>query len=115
MTSIDGNWANYVQLLVGWKVERFQDPRFYMLLIKHEKEFVWDVDKLAEQHNHSRERLNVHNHSVESTWLMEDDCVLRLKLKNSSIRNIKCEIKITISEGRRNAFTSPPVWAEPKG
>jgi hypothetical protein len=45
-TNIDEKWSNYVQLLVGWKVDRFKGPRVYMLLGEHGEKLTWTEDKL---------------------------------------------------------------------
>jgi hypothetical protein len=111
-TNIDESWSNCVQLLVGWKLERFQDPRVYMLLIEHEEKFVWTDDKLKERQDDFRGRFNVHNGSVDNAWLMEDDSGLKLTL--DSVGNREYGIKITISEIQNNTFASLPVWVEPK-
>jgi hypothetical protein len=111
-TNIDKNWSNHVQLLVGWKLERFKEPRVYMLLVEHGEKLVWDKDKLSEQHNEFRGRLNAHHGSIESTWLMEDNSVLRLAL--DGVGNREYGIKITISEANQGDHTSVPIWIEPK-
>jgi hypothetical protein len=111
-TSNGKNQPNRTQLLVGWKLERLQDPRVYMLLVEHEEKLVWDGNKLIEQHNEFRGRLNVHNGSVTSTWLMEDGSVLRLAL--DGVGSGEYGIRIVITDAQQNEHTSIPIWIEPK-
>jgi hypothetical protein len=111
-TNIDENESKCVQLLVGWKLERFQDPRIYVLLVEHVEKFVWNEDTLRKQHNEFRGRLNVHNGAVTSTWLMEDGSVLELGLH--AVGSRVYGIKITISETQKDDYTSVPMWIELK-
>jgi hypothetical protein len=110
-TNIDEDWSNHARLLVGWKLERPQDLRVYMLLIEHGEKLVWTEDKLLKQHNDFRGRLRVHNGAVEDTWLMEDGSVLKLAL--DGVGNREYGIRIAITNAQQNEHTSIPLWIEP--
>jgi hypothetical protein len=110
--NIDRNWSSYVWLLVGWRMERFNNPRVYMLLVEHGEEFVWGEDMLFYRHKKFRRLLNVDNGSVTSTWLMEDDYVLRLAL--DSVGNKKYGIRITIFDGVKDDYAEVPLPIESK-
>jgi hypothetical protein len=110
--NIDKSWPNYVQLLVGWKMRLFNDPRVYMLLIKHKEKINWTKDRLMQLHKYFRGRLHMYHGADENTWLMEDGSVLKLEL--DSRRSRECEIKITISEALLEDDTTIPVEIESK-
>jgi hypothetical protein len=113
VTNVDENWSSYIQLLVGWKVNRLKGPCVYMLLAENREKLAWTKDNLAKQHNDFRRRFHVHsNSSIESTWWMKDDSVLKLTL--DGVENREYGIKITISEAQWNTCTSVPVSIGPK-
>jgi hypothetical protein len=109
--NIDEDWSNYVQLLVGWRLGYFLDPRVYMLLAEHGEKLVWTEAKLEKQHKEFHGRLRAHNGAIEDTWLMEDGSVLRLALDSVGTR--ACKISITISEAQLDGYTTVPLWIEP--
>jgi hypothetical protein len=111
-TSIDKESSTRTQFLVGWKLERFRDPLVYMMLLEHGEELVWNEDMLIKQYNEFLGRLNVHNGSVTSTWLLEDGSVLRLTL--DGVGNKEYGIRIVITDAQQNEHTSILVWIEQK-
>jgi hypothetical protein len=111
-TNVDEDRSKHVQLIVGWKVTRFHDPRVYVLLMEHEERSAWDVDKLKKQHEDFHRRLHAHNCAVENIWLMEDGTVLKLTL--DSVGNKEYGIKISISEVQWDDYATLPVPIEQK-
>jgi hypothetical protein len=111
-TSIDEDESEHVQLLVGWKVSRFTEPKVYMLLGWHEKEFKWNEDNLKKQYECFCGRLEMHKSAIKSTWFIEDDIILKLIL--DGVRNDEYGIKITISEAEQDGSVSLPMPIGPK-
>jgi hypothetical protein len=100
--------ATCIQLVIIFEVDGFEEFCMYSRLIEHDKDSVWDRDRLIELADRCV-LSDIQHISVEETYLMHDNVVLMTRA------NVTCEetyykLEMTITEGSVNEDTRKPWY-----
>jgi hypothetical protein len=106
--------ATCIQFLAIWKL--YRSGAFYVcpFLIEHDRDRIWDEDRLMELVMHYKPA-NIQHNPIEETWLMHDNTVLMTKVKLTYEEEC-CELEMTISEtsvkddARRPRYINVDRW-----
>jgi hypothetical protein len=99
-----------VQLLVIWRVDDSYKLYVNTMLIKHDDAITWDEDKLSGLYSMHR-ALFKDDHSIEETWLLDDESVLTTVSKWGEERHTT---EIILSEGTRDDNSMVPLCISSK-
>jgi hypothetical protein len=104
----DQEASTYQQFVIVWEIDRFEIIYAVSYLIEHDKDVVWDENKLTKL----SERCQLHyiKHSpIEETWLMRDHTVLMTKV-NVISEKASYQLDITLAETSINDDTQRPWY-----
>jgi hypothetical protein len=102
--------AKCVQMLIAWKVKESK-LLSYVVLIEHDKTFIWNENVLKKLYDNSRDWLKEYNDTILETWLMDDDIVLETTLGVKGLKG-SFELIISISKGEKNDFDIRPLYVD---
>jgi hypothetical protein len=105
--------SSATHLLVGWGLyNEDEEFRADVLLIEHDKRFIWDRNDLRKLNDVNPDMFRVYSGPVTKRWLLSDNVALMAEfriMKKSRIWNI------TISEVERNNNMKMPIHIGLKG
>jgi hypothetical protein len=90
------NETTCIQLVIKWKVDRFEPFYIKSFLIEHDKGCVWDRATLMKLAKHDK-LTDIQHHLIEKTWLMHDNTVLMTR-ENATCEEECYKLEMTISE-----------------
>jgi hypothetical protein len=95
--------ATCIQFVMVWRV--YDSGKVYVnsLLIEHDKDCVWDGDKLMKFVDWHKQ-YDIQHGLIEETWLMYDNTVLTTRM-NETYEEECYKLEMTISEGNINKDT----------
>jgi hypothetical protein len=103
------NEATCTQLVMIWNINKFKGSHLVPRLIEHDKDQVWDVDRLMELAK-CYESSDMQHDSIEETWLMHDNTVLMISLNVT--RGAWHKLEMTISETSIKDDTQRPLYID---
>jgi hypothetical protein len=98
-TMIDKSASNVANLLVIWEISRSKKLYADVLLVEHDKEFVWNDEGLLDLRLENFERFRLYTDSATETWSLDDNMTLMTTFR---IINEDFILDITISEVEKN-------------
>jgi hypothetical protein len=106
-TEINKDETKCVHMLVAWQVKDSKHS-LYVVLVEHDKEFVWNEDKLMKLYYKNRGWLREYVGIISDTWLVDDNTTLRTSF---AVRGLKenFELYIYISEEERDYYAMRPL------
>jgi hypothetical protein len=106
--AISNEEAICTRLVMIWKVYRSGEFHIVSFLIEHDKDCIWDKDKLIKLVKR-RKLFNIQYTSFEDTWLMHDNTVLMTSL-NVTRKEKHYKLEMTISETNINEDTRRSLY-----
>jgi hypothetical protein len=104
-TGVDKDEAMHVYMLVAWKVK--DSKHFvYVVLVKHNKEFIWNEDNLKKLYYENHDRFKEYSGTISDTWLMDDSMALETTFRVRDLEG-SFELSISISEERDDYAIKP--------
>jgi hypothetical protein len=100
--------ATCIQFVITWEFDIYGDLFIALDLIEHDKNHVWNSDKLMRLEEHYK-LVNTQHDFIEKTWFMHDNRVLMTSL-NITCEEECCKLEMTISEGSINDTTQKPKY-----
>jgi hypothetical protein len=100
--------ATCTQLVIIWMVDRSEKFSIVSHLLMHDKNCVWNSDKLMELAKHCR-LSNVQHGPIEETWLLHDNTVLMTRV-NTTFEEEYYKLEMTISETDIKDDTQRPQY-----
>jgi hypothetical protein len=100
--------TTYIQLVIVWKVSSFKEFLVDSYLIEHDKDRVWDRNRLMKLANLYRLR-DIQHGPIEMTYLMHDNTVLMTSL-SVTFEERYYKLDITISKTGRKYDTLRPEY-----
>jgi hypothetical protein len=82
-TEISEDTSSAAHLLVLWVIHKFNRSHTNVLLVEHEKEFIWIEDDLRKLYTRSHNHLMKYDSTTRDTWIMDDNMMFKTSLKVS--------------------------------
>jgi hypothetical protein len=95
-----------------WKVHKSGIFYVYSSLMEHDKNCVWDKDKLMKLTWHYK-LFYIQHSPIEDTWLMHNNTVLMIRV-NVTFEEEYYKLEMTISEGSMNKDTRRIWYIDPE-
>jgi hypothetical protein len=110
-TEICKDTSNAAYLLVVWGISKSNRLYADVLLIEHDKIFIWSIDKLRELYRKNVNQFRLHPVPVTETWLLDDNTALTT---TSKIVDRDLTLNIIIFETERDNSTRIPAHIDLK-
>jgi hypothetical protein len=105
-SEISKNTSSAAHLLVFWRVTRSNELYTDVLVVEHDKRFVWNENDLEDLHIKNIDPSRLHSDSVTEMWSLNDNVAL---MTTSEVMNEDLIVDITISEVEKCHSTRTPI------
>jgi hypothetical protein len=108
-TEISEDTSSAVYLLVFWVILNFKKLHTDVLLVEHDKRFIWSKDNLEELSRKNINRFRLYTDAGTETWSLNDNTTL---MTTSEIMDKDLILDITISEVEKDNNTRIPAYID---
>jgi hypothetical protein len=103
--------SNAANILVVWEMSEFKGLYVDVLLVEHDKRFIWNKDDLGKLYSENSGRFRLFPGSATETWSLDDNVALMTTFK---VMNEDRILDITVSEVERHSYARTPAHIDPE-
>jgi hypothetical protein len=107
----DRGAANVVQLLVVWRISESKELYVDVLLVEHDKVFIWNKDNLSDLYHKNINQFRLYSDPIIEIWSLNDSVAL---MTTFEIMNSGRILNVTISEIERYNYVRKPAHIDPE-